>query len=300
MDAVAALQRFFTKEEDVAAVYLYGSFASEQTYPDTDLEIAILFSDRLTEDDIGQFLERLPAANPLGDSPGILMPSALNTHILPVIYETLEAGTVIADNDPPARVAFAERAAARLEEERSTLLGEAKEAIMQARTLGMIVVPSDGVVLPQPPRPLDPIRIGWRLARILASAAVIDSLARSGESPDHNPELLGQLVGWFSNGVGAATGIAKAMLTMFAMPRPSRRWQVFIPLADAGLVPMELALQMAAHVEARWQLITGSGMTSPERMAAMIRASVAPVIAFARLAAWYTHLPGGRPDQHVH
>lgn len=300
MDAVAALQRFFAKEDDVAAVYLYGTFEGTKTFPDTDLEIAILFSDRLTEDDVSQFLERLPSANPLGDSPGILMPSALNTHILPVIYETLEAGTVIADNDHAARLAFADRTAARLDEERPTLLGEAKEAIVQARTLGMIVVPSDGVVLPQPPRQLDPIRIGWRLARILASAAVIDSLTRSGESPDHNPELLGQLVGWFSNAVGAATGIAKAMLTMFAMPRPARRWQVFIPLADAGLVPMELALQMAAFVEARWQLITGSGMTSPERMVATIHSSLNPVIGFARLAAWYTHLPGGRPDQHLH
>lgn len=300
MDAVAALSRFFAKEEDVAAVYLYGTFEATHTFPDTDLEVAILFSDRLTEDEIGQFLEQLPSANPLGDSQGILMPSALNTHILPVIYETLEAGTVIADNDPAARSAFAERAAARLETERPTLLGEAKEAIVQARTLGMIVVPSDGVVLPQPPRPLDPIRVGWRLARILASTAVIDSLTRSGESPDHNPELLGQLVGWFSNGVGAATGIAKAMLTMFAMPRPARRWQVFIPLADAGLVPMELALQMAAFVEARWQLITGSGMTSPERMVATIRGSLNPVIGFARLAAWYTELPGGRTERHLH
>lgn len=299
MDAVAALQRYFTKEADVAAVYLYGTYASATTFSDSDLEIAILFSDRLTEDDIAQFLEQLPTANPLGESPGILMPSALNTHILPVIHETLSAGTVIVDNDPLARAAFAERARTQLDAERPALLEEAKEAIAQARTLGLIVVPSDGVMLPQPPRLLDPLRIGWRLARILASSAVIDSLARPGEPADRNPELLGQLVGWFSNAVGAATGIAKAMLTIFEMPRPPRRWQVFIPLADAGLLPMELALQMAANVESRWQLITGSGMTSVERMVGTIRASLMPVIAFARLAAWYTHLPGAK-DQHLH
>ncbi|MGH2349552.1 MAG: nucleotidyltransferase domain-containing protein, partial [bacterium] len=182
MDAVGALQRYFTKEPDVAAVYLYGAYASRETFPDSDLEIAILFSDRLTEDDMAQVLERLPAGNPLGDSPGILMPSALNTHILPVIYEMLSAGTVIVDNDPHARAAFAERFTATLDRERPTLLNEARESIVQARTLGMIVVPSNGVVLPQPPRALDPLRIGWRLARILASAAVIDSLTRSGES----------------------------------------------------------------------------------------------------------------------
>jgi predicted nucleotidyltransferase len=299
VDAVGALQWYFTKEPDVAAVYLYGTYASSDTFPDSDLEIAILFSAQLTEDDMTQFLERLPAGNPLGDSPGILMPSALNTHILPVIYEMLSTGTVIVDNDPRARAAFAERSAASLERERPTLLNDARESIVQARTLGMIVIPSDSVVLPQPPRALDPLRIGWRLARILASAAVIDSLTRSGERADHNPELLGQLVGWFSNAVGAATGIAKAMLTMFEMSRPPRRWQVFIPLADAGLLPMELALQMAANVESRWQLVTGGGMASPERMAATIRGSLAAVIAFARLAAWYAHVPGGRTD-HLH
>jgi predicted nucleotidyltransferase len=299
VDAVGALQWYFTKEPDVAAVYLYGTYASSDTFPDSDLEIAILFSAQLTEDDMTQFLERLPAGNPLGDSPGILMPSALNTHILPVIYEMLSAGTVIVDNDPRARAAFTERSAASLERERPTLLNDARESIVQARTLGMIVIPSDSVVLPQPPRALDPLRIGWRLARILASAAVIDSLTRSGERADHNPELLGQLVGWFSNAVGAATGIAKAMLTMFEMSRPPRRWQVFIPLADAGLLPMELALQMAANVESRWQLVTGGGMASPERMAATIRGSLAAVIAFARLAAWYAHVPGGRTD-HLH
>ncbi len=300
MDAVAALQRYFTKEADVAAVYLYGTYASPATFPDSDLELAILFHDRLTDDEIAQFLEHLPSTNPLDDAPGILMPSALNTHILPVIYETLTAGTVIVDNDPSARAEFAARTAARLDAERPALLEEAKDAIVQARTLGLIVVPADGVMLPQPPRLLDPLRMGWRLARILASAAVIDSLVGSRETADRTPELLGQLVGWFSNAVGAATGIAKAMLTIFEIPRPSRRWQVFIPLADAGLVPMELALQMAANVESRWQLITGSGMTSPDRMAATIRASLMPVIGFARLAAWYTLVPGAKADQHLH
>lgn len=300
MDAVDALVRYFTKEADVAAVYLYGTYAPATTFPDSDLEIAILFHDRLTEDDIAQFLEQLPAGNPLGDVPGVVMPSALNTHILPVIYETLQAATVIVDNDPPARAGFTARAMSRLEGERPALLEEAKDAIVQARTLGLIVVPSDGVMLPQPPTWLDPLRIGWRLARIVASAAVIESLTRSGESAERNPELLGQLVGWFSNGVGAATGIAKAMLTTYQMSRPSRRWQVFIPLADAGLVPMELALQMAANVESRWHLVTGGGMTTPERMVNAIRASLAPLLAFARLAAWYTQLPGAKADQHLH
>jgi predicted nucleotidyltransferase len=300
VDAVTALQRYFTKEADVAAVYLYGSYATPTTYPDSDLELAILFQDRLSEDETAQFLEHMQSTNPLGEAPGILMPSALNTHILPVIYEMLSAATVIVDNDPAARADFASRTMAQLDTERPALLDEAKEAITQARTLGLIVVPSDGVMLPQPPRLLDPLRIGWRLARILASAAVLDSLARSGDSTERDPELLGQLVGWFSNAVGAATGIAKAMLTMFEMPRPPRRWQVFIPLADAGLVPMELALQMAANVESRWQLVTGSGMMSPERLVAVIRASLMPVIGFARLAAWYTQVPGAKADHHLH
>ncbi len=300
MDAITALKSFFSRERDVAAVYLYGQYADSRTWPDSDLEVSILFQDRLTEDEMTAYLERLSDTNPLGNVPGMLMPSALNTHILPVIYEVLVGASVIVTNDPDAREAFAHQALARVEEERGAMLEEAKEAILQARNLGLIVTGTSGFVLPQPPKYLDPVRIGWRLARILASAAVIEPSTRDAEALGRDPERLGQLIGWFSNAAGAATGIAKAMLSIFGMPRPPRRWEVFLPLANANLMTTELALQMAATVESRWQLLTGTGLTAPERIVGTIRASLAPIVAFARLAAWYCDIPGAKADQKLH
>ncbi len=300
MDAITALKSFFSREPDVAAVYLYGLYAHTRTWPDSDLEISLLFHDRFSEDEIAAYLERLSDVNPLGDVPGVLMPSALNTHILPVVYEILVGASLIVTNDPDAQEAFARQALARVEEERGKMLEEAKEAILQARNLGLIVTGTSGFVLPQPPKYLDPVRIGWRLARILASAAVIEPSTRDAEPIGRDPERLGQLIGWFSNAAGAATGIAKAMLSIFGMPRPPRRWEVFLPLADANLMTTELALQMAATVESRWQLLTGTGLTAPERIIANVRGSLAPIVAFARLAAWYCDIPGVKVDQKLH
>lgn len=300
MDAQVALKSFFAREREIAAAYLYGRYAAGRTWPDSDIEVALVFSGRLSEDEIGQYMERLSAANPLGEVPGILMPFALNTHILPVIYEVLAGGTLLVDNDPASHDAFREDASARLEQERPRLLEEAREAIQQARSLGLVILGMPGLVLPQPPRYLDPIRIGWRLSRILSSAAVLEPTTREAEAIGRDPERLGQIVGWFSNAAGAATGIAKAMLNIFDIPRPARRWEVFLPLAEAELMTTELALQMAAAVESRWQMLTGAGLAVPERIIATIRASLAPIVSFARLAAWYCEVPGGRADQRLH
>ncbi len=299
MTAFAALKAFFSREPDVAAAYLYGTYAAEATWPDSDLEVALLFADRLSEDDISDYLERLSAASPLGDAPGILMPFALNTHILPVIYEILAGAEAIVTNDLQAVTVFARQAAARLDEERASILDDAKEATLQARSLGLGLMGSPGFVLPQPPRALDPIRIGWRLARILASSAVLEAATRDAEAVGRDPESLGQIIGWFSNAAGAATGIAKAMLSIFGMPRPSRRWEIFLPLADAKLVTMELALQLGATVESRWQLLTGSGLATADRIAGSIRAALPPILSFARLVGWYCEVPGAR-DQKLH
>ena len=300
MDAQTALKSFFSREAEVAAAYLYGRYATDRTWPDSDLEVALIFPERLSEDEIGAYMDRLSATNPLGDVPGILMPFALNTHILPVIYEVLSGGTLLVNNDPAAHEMFTRQAMERLERERGTLLEEAREMIQQARNLGLVIAGMPGLVLPQPPRYLDPIRIGWRLSRIMSSAAVLEPTTREVEAAGRDPERLGQVVGWFSNAAGAATGIAKAMLNIFDIPRPARRWEVFLPLAEANLLTMELALQLAATVESRWQMLTGVGLAIPERIIATVRASLAPVVSFARLAAWYCELPGGRGDQRLH
>lgn len=300
MDAVTALKSFFAREADVSAAYLYGRYASDRTWPDSDLEVALVFPPQRSEEEISDYMERLSSTNPLGDVPGILMPFALNNHILPVIYEVLTAATLMLANDTASHEAFVKSATSRLEEERAGLLDDAREAIQQARNLGLVILGMPGLVLPQPPTYLDPIRIGWRLSRILASAAVLESSTREQETLGDDPERLGQMVGWFSNAVGAATGIAKAMLSIFDIPRPSRRWEVFLPLADANLITRELALQMASAVESRWQLLTGTGLAVPERIIATVRGCLAPIVSFARLAAWYSELPGGRNGQKLH
>jgi len=300
VDAVTALKSFFARETDVSAAYLYGRYATDRTWPDSDLEVALAFPSGRTEEEISEYMERLSSANPLGEVPGILMPFALNTHILPVVYEVLTGATLIVTNDPASHEAFTKSATARLEEERVGLLDDAREAIQQARNLGMLILGMPGLVLPQPPKYLDPIRIGWRLSRILASAAVLEPSTRGAEPLGDDPERLGQIVGWFSNAAGAATGIAKAMLSIFDIPRPSRRWEVFLPLADSNLITREMALQMASAVESRWQLLTGAGLAVPERIIATVRASLVPIVSFARLAAWYSELPGGRGDQKLH
>lgn len=300
MQAIENLKKFFAQPREVAAVYLYGRYGQGPSYPDTDIELGLIFDDGTEEDEVRELLDRISDANPLGGEPGIVMPFALNSHILPVIHEVLTSGTLLVDNRPQVREAFVEQARQRLADERAGLLDDAKEAIMQARSLGLAVTATAGFVLPQPPGYLDPIRIGWRVGRILASVAVLEATTRDLEAVARDPERLGQSVGWFSNAAGAATGIAKAMLTMFDMERPPRRWQVFLPIADTGLMTMDLALHLGALAELRWQMLASGGVHSTDRMLGGIRAGLAPLIAFARLAAWYCEMPGGRGDAKVH
>jgi len=300
VEAIEALRLFFSGEAEVAAVYLYGSYAADRSWPDTDIEIAVLFPEGTAEEAIAAYMERLTEQSPLGGHPGILMPFALNTHILPVIYEILRGGTLLVDNAPAARGTFVRAAEERIAEARPTIIEEAREAIMQARNLGFALAATNGFMLPQPPRALDPIRIGWRLARILTSVVLLDRSTREPDRTARDAERLGQMLGLFSNAAGAATGIGKAMLNTFEMARPARRWEIFLPLADADLMTTELALQLGAAIELRWSVMTGSGLISPERIGGGIRGMLAPIISFSRLAAWYCEVPGGRTDQLVH
>lgn len=300
MEAIEALRTYFSRETEVAAVYLYGTYSGDRSWPDTDIEIAVLFPEGTGEEAIGAYMERLSEQSPLGGHAGILMPFALNTHILPVVYEILRGGTLLVDNDPAARETFARAAEERIAEARPTIVEEAREAILHARNLGFALVATNGFMLPQPPRYLDPVRIGWRLARILGSAVMLDQTTREPDRTARDPERIGQMIGLFSNAAGAATGIGKAMLSIFEMARPARRWEIFLPLADANLMTTELALQLGAAVEMRWSLMTGSGLVSPERIGNGIRGTLGPIISFSRLAAWYCELPGGRTDQWIH
>ena len=300
MTAIKHLGAFFSGEEEVAAAYLYGQPATDRTWPDSDIEIGLLFRNTMTPEAVAEYLEGLTSSNPLGESPGILMPFALNAHILPVIHEVLTWGQLVADNDPTEREGFVRRMTERLEQERPRLLEEAHESIMQARTFGL---PTSGDPVPtmaQFSRPLDPVRIGWRFGRVLTSVPIIEMFTRDVEAVAQDAERVTQIIGVFGNASGAATGIAKAMLTTFGIPRPSRRWEVFLPLADIGIIPMELALQLAAMVETRWTLLSGSGAMVPERVISQIRGYLPPIITFARRASWTTELPGLSTSQRLH
>ena len=300
MTAFEHLGAFFSGEEEVAAAYLYGQPATDRTWPDSDIEIGLLFRNTMTPEAVAEYLEGLTSSNPLGESPGILMPFALNAHILPVIHEVLTWGHLVADNDPAEREGFVRRMTERLEQERPRLLEEAHESIMQARTFGL---PTSGDPVPtmaQFSRPLDPVRIGWRFGRVLTSVPIIEMFTRDVEAVAQDAERVTQIIGVFGNASGAATGIAKAMLTTFGIPRPSRRWEVFLPLADIGIIPMELALQLSAMVETRWTLLSGSGAMVPERVISQIRAYLPPIITFARRASWTTELPGLSTSQRLH
>ena len=291
---------FFGGEEEIAAAYLYGQPATERTWPDSDIEVALLFRSTVTANGLTEYLEGLAANNPLGESPGILMPFALNAHILPVVYEVLTWGRVLADNDPAEREAFLRRARERMEQERPKLLEEAHESIMQARTFGLASAGDPVPAVAKPLGPLYPVRIGWRLGRILTSVPIIEMFTRDIEAVAQDAERVTQIIGVYGNASGAATGIAKAMLTTFGTPRPSRRWEVFLPLADMGIIPMELALHLAAMVETRWTLLTGSGIMMPERVISQIRSYLPAIITFARRASWSAELPGLSSSQRLH
>lgn len=300
MTAIEHLTQFFRGEEEVVAAYLYGQPATERTWPDSDIEVALLFREALESEAITEYLEGLGSSSPLGNAPGILMPFALNAHILPVVHEVLTWGRLLADNNPAEREAFVRQVTERMEQERPRLLEESHETILQARTFGLPAADETVRTVSQPTRTLDPVRIGWRLARVLTSVPILEMFTRDVETVARDAERVNQIVGVFNNASGAATGIAKAMLTTFGIPRPPRRWEVFLPLADAGFIPMELALHLAAMVETRWTLLTGSGVMAPERVIMLIRGYLPPVITFARRASWATELPGLATTQKLH
>jgi len=295
------LAAFFRTEQEVVAAYLYGQPVVDRTWPDSDIEIGILFRDGLTAEAMTEYLEGLGSSGaPLGGAPGVLMPFVLNAHILPVVYEVLTWGRVLADNDPPARDAFVRQTNEQLARERPRLLEEAQETILKARAFGLPAADEAMYTAPPTARAVDPVRIGWRLARVLTSVPILEMFTRDVEAVAQDAERVGQIIGVFSNAGGAATGIAKAMLTTFGVARPARRWEVFLPLADAGVIPMELALHLAAMVETRWTLLTGSGMISPERVIALIRGYLPAIMTFARRASWATDLPGLTTTQRLH
>ena len=86
MSAIEHLTQFFTGEDEIVAAYLYGQPSTDRTWPDSDIEVALLFRETLASEAVSEYLESLGSNNPLGNAPGILMPFALNAHIIQVIH----------------------------------------------------------------------------------------------------------------------------------------------------------------------------------------------------------------------
>jgi AraC-like DNA-binding protein len=299
MEPLRTLGEFFRRSPELVVAYLYGRYTEPPTYPDSDLEVALLFRPEVAEEEIRRYLERLAEENPLGPTDGVLMPTVLNGHILPVQYEQIRFGQVLAENAPDLRRQFEAEVEARMRLERARHLEEAREVLQQARAIGE-GIPTFSVPPGRTLRLVDPIRVGWRLGRILTSCAVIEVSTRDPEQTARDPDQVAQVVGWFNNAAGAATGLAKAMLTTYEEPRPPRRWQVFLPLADLGILPMEQALWMGALVESRWRLVTAGSVDRPERTLGILRAYLPALLHFARVSAWATDLPEGGEGSRIH
>jgi predicted nucleotidyltransferase len=59
MTAIEHLTQFFRGEEEVVAAYLYGQPATERTWPDSDIEIALLFRETMESEAVSEYLEGL-------------------------------------------------------------------------------------------------------------------------------------------------------------------------------------------------------------------------------------------------
>jgi predicted nucleotidyltransferase len=299
MPAFDELRKYFTASPEVGAVYQYGTYAVDETFPDSDIELGLVFLPDLGDEEVAAFMERLSEDNPLGPAQGVLMPFPLNDHILPVVHEIVHHGHLLVDRDPLVREAFIRDVDARMQQGRPKLLDEAREVLQQARNLGE-GLPTFPARAGRPLRMVDPVRVGWRLGRVLTSVAVLEVGTRDIEEAAREAERVNQMVGWFSNAAGAATGIAKAMLTTYATPRPPRRWQIFFPLADLGLLTVEQALWLGAMVETRWNLILAEQISTPERVLSLLRTYVPHLLHFARIAAWAADMPASGETSRIH
>ena len=59
MTAFEHLAAFFRGEDEIVAAYLYGQPATERTWPDSDIEIALLFREVTGAEAVAEYLEGL-------------------------------------------------------------------------------------------------------------------------------------------------------------------------------------------------------------------------------------------------
>jgi aspartyl-tRNA(Asn)/glutamyl-tRNA(Gln) amidotransferase subunit C len=72
------------------------------------------------------------------------------------------------------------------------------------------------------------------------------------------------------------------------------------PMRDDVVTNHPAPEDMLANAPARSALLTGSGIISPERVIALIRGYLPPIVTFARRASWATELPGLTAPQRLH
>ena len=96
----------FGGDQQVTALYLFGSFARGAEDALSDLDLAILFDPKTPPVDLGQLtLDYLVQINRLlvTDEVSFLV---LNTAPLTLRYEVVHTGKVLVDNDPAVRLSF--------------------------------------------------------------------------------------------------------------------------------------------------------------------------------------------------
>lgn len=109
-DQLDIVRQYFVKRPDIAAVYLFGSFAEGVASPLSDLDLAILFSPLVSTNSYSQ--EKLNITALLSR----LITAPVNIHILdtkmslPFLFQVITKGKVQIDNMPSFRLDFEEKA----------------------------------------------------------------------------------------------------------------------------------------------------------------------------------------------
>ena len=106
------LQKYFATQNDVAAVYLYGSHASGKQRPDSDVDIAVLLAPYHPKTERAKRVLYMSELSRLTRK--VIHPVILNSAGEALLKQILEKGKCIQINDPKALSRFRMTAIARI------------------------------------------------------------------------------------------------------------------------------------------------------------------------------------------
>ncbi len=107
-ELVEALRGYFAAQPDVVAAYLFGSRATGQARPESDVDVAVLLSE---EDGEARFERRLRLMDEVSDVCGREADVIVLNDAPPLLqHQVLKHGRLLVERDPAARVEFEVRA----------------------------------------------------------------------------------------------------------------------------------------------------------------------------------------------